>query len=235
MTKTKYIMSEGLAFAEQKDMEKLSRYAAKGWHVKRFAFMGYILEQGAPKDVIYTVDYRELGEDNEEYFDLFTATDWEYVASSGNTHLFCGIPDVKPIYSDRETTVEKYKNLAQPMHIATIPLTALTILSWIFTANTTNMLHTILFAVSILLTLLAIPIAWTTIAAYRSKWKAEGKNSYVVITKLLPIIVIIAAIATLFATKQNVLMIIAAAIIGAIAFPAILGAGLSVYYKVKKA
>lgn len=235
VTKTKYIMSGGLAFAEQKDMEKLKRFAAKGWHVKDFAFMGYVLEQGEPKDVIYTIDHCKLGADNEEYFDLFTATNWEYIASSGDTHLFCGSPNAKPIYSDRETAVEKYKTLAKPLHVATLPTTMLTLLSWLITANTTNTLHTIFFVVSILITLLAIPLVWTTIAAYRLKWATEGKNGYIAVTKLIPITVLIAAIVILFKTDQNIFIVSASTLIGAIVFPALLSAGLSIYYKVKKA
>ncbi len=36
MRKTKYFMSGGLAFSEDKDMEKLHRYSLKGWHVNDF-------------------------------------------------------------------------------------------------------------------------------------------------------------------------------------------------------
>lgn len=36
MKQTKYMMSGGLAFSEEKDMEKLRRYSLKGWHVRDF-------------------------------------------------------------------------------------------------------------------------------------------------------------------------------------------------------
>ena len=234
MTKTKYIMSEGLAFAEQKDMEKLRRYAHKGWHVKSFAFMGYTLEQGAPTDVIYNVDYRVLDDDGNEYYDLFAAAGWTHVASNGNTHLFCASPHTKPIYSDRETTIEKYKNLAEPLHVVAIPLSAITLLAWVGATITTSTLQTILYIVSLIFTLLALPIVWTTIAAYRQQWRTQGKDSYVTISRLVPIVVLTSAIVALFVAEYNVVLIIAAAIIGAIVFPALLSMGLSVYYKVKR-
>lgn len=53
MSKSKYMMSGGLAFAESKDMEKLRQQSLKGWHVKKLSFMGYTLVKGEKKS-IYT-------------------------------------------------------------------------------------------------------------------------------------------------------------------------------------
>ena len=85
------------------------------------------------------------------------------------------------------------------------------------------------------MTLLALPIVWTTIAAYRQQWHTEGKNSYVTISKLVPIVALTGAVVALFVTEHNVVLSIAAAIIGAIVFPALVSVGLSAYYKVKRA
>lgn len=60
MSHSKYVMSGGLAFSEEKDMEKLQRLSLKGWHVRDFKFMGYTLEKGISTDYIYSVDYRLL-------------------------------------------------------------------------------------------------------------------------------------------------------------------------------
>ena len=235
MSKTKYIMSGGLAFAEQKDMEKLSQYAKEGWHLKRFAFLGYMLEQSTPTEVIYSVDYRNLDDDNSEYFELFSVAGWTHITSSGNMHIFCAEPNTKPIYSDYETKVEKYKNLSQPMHMAAIPLSAITTLFWIITANTMGTLQTILYFLSIILTLLTIPTVLTTFAAYQKQWLIQGKNKYVTISKLVPIFALGGAVVTLFILEENIALIVAAAICGAILFPALIKMSLSVYYKVKKA
>src|SRR5699024_10695817 len=111
MTQTKYITSGGLAFSEEKDMKKLRRFSLKGWHVSDFKLMGYTLEKGESSDYIYSIDYRWLkGEEDEEYFDLFSTTGWTHVTSEGNIHLFRARPGTKPIYTDRDTTVEKYEN-----------------------------------------------------------------------------------------------------------------------------
>lgn len=45
MTNMKYMMSGGLAFSEQKDMQKLQKNAQKGWHLSSFATLGYNLEK----------------------------------------------------------------------------------------------------------------------------------------------------------------------------------------------
>ena len=58
MSRTKYMMSGGLAFSEQKDLEKLSKLSSEGWHVRKFSFLGYTLEQGEGADYIqYGLSY----------------------------------------------------------------------------------------------------------------------------------------------------------------------------------
>jgi len=51
MSKKKYVMSGGLAFSENQDMEKLRKLSQKGWHVKKFSFLGYTLEQGKQEGI----------------------------------------------------------------------------------------------------------------------------------------------------------------------------------------
>src|SRR5699024_12355356 len=83
------ISSGGLAFTEQKDMEKLRRYSLKGWHVKKFKFMGYSLEKGESADYIYSIDYRSLKKDeDDDYYDFFTSAGWTHVTSESDIHLF---------------------------------------------------------------------------------------------------------------------------------------------------
>lgn len=232
MTSTKYIMSEGLAFNEKKDMEKLRRYAGQGWHVKRWAFMGYILEKGTPKNVMYTIDHRKLEDDKEEYLDLLAASGWEYIGSSGDAHLFCANADTQPIYSDDETKVEKYDALAKPVHSATIPVLAMTALSWLLTANFDS---SILTFISLFLTIIAVPLLWTMLSAYSLKWDIEGKNGRVIAVKLLPLVVIAGAIAVLIATENNVFIVLAASIFGAATLPFAFIIAISLFYKLKKA
>jgi hypothetical protein len=110
MAKSKrYTISGGLAFTEQGDMDKLSRLAAKGWLLESFAFLGYTLRKGEPRQLTYCVDYNnvspgELG----NYIELFEASGWTRICSSGHFHIFSAAPGTKPIYTDNETRLEKY-------------------------------------------------------------------------------------------------------------------------------
>lgn len=104
MKQTKYIMSGGLAFSEDKDMEKLRQFSLKGWHVSDFKFMGYTLKKGESFDYIYSVDYRSLNEDEvEEYLDFF--------------HLLDGrILPQKVIFIYSEQILVQYQSIATVTH-----------------------------------------------------------------------------------------------------------------------
>ncbi|KRD99332.1 hypothetical protein ASE46_13695 [Bacillus sp. Root239] len=108
MKKTKYIMSGGTAFAEQEDLQKLSDYAKKGWLLDRMVFFGYSLKKEEPQDLIYSLDFQKHADD--EYFMLFEETGWQHVCTTGHaTHIFSAPRGTKPIYSDIETIIDKYK------------------------------------------------------------------------------------------------------------------------------
>src|SRR5690606_34825252 len=173
-SQTKYITSGGLAFSENKDMEKLRRYSLKGWHVSDFTFMGYTLKKGVSSDYTYSVDYRALKENEEaEYFYFFSSAGWSHVASNGNIHLFRGKPGTNPIYTDRNTTVEKYKNSISFMENFAIPSILLATLVWIGAMISSGTLKSILLIAAIILSIIAVPSAWTVISTYTNKWKVE--------------------------------------------------------------
>lgn len=71
------MMSEGLAFSEEKDMKRLSDMACKGWVLDSFAFMGYKLRKAEPQNLIYSLDYRAVNDDSmDEYLDIFENAGW---------------------------------------------------------------------------------------------------------------------------------------------------------------
>lgn len=88
-------------------MEKLSRYAGKGWILENFALFGFKLRKGNPQKLTYSLDYQT--NPDEEYFAFFQESGWSHVCSAGNEmHIFSAPPGTKPIYSDQATLVEKY-------------------------------------------------------------------------------------------------------------------------------
>ncbi|WP_182298409.1 DUF2812 domain-containing protein [Cohnella cholangitidis] len=120
----RYVSSGGLAFTEQGDMNKLSRLAAKGWLLDSFAPFGYKVRKSEPQQLIYSVDYNNVKPNEmEDYIELFEAGGWSRVCSSSNIHIFSAVPGTKPIYTDNETKVEKYKRTVRMLRpLLVIPL-----------------------------------------------------------------------------------------------------------------
>lgn len=233
MSRTKYMMSGGLAFSEQKDLEKLSKLSSEGWHVRKFSFLGYMLEQGEGTDYIYSIDYRTLDNDAEEYFELFKDAGWSLVDSAGDIHLFRAEPDTKPIYTDRDTTIEKYKNQTKPLNLAMMTLVPGTIISWLLSLQTTGSIHTLFLGLALLLTILTIPLLWTALTSYGNQWKAENKKGFVILTKVLPAVAVVAAFYAITESDLKALPIVASAIIGATVFVTFITFVMSLYHRIK--
>lgn len=150
--KRKYMMSWGLAFAEEKEMRKLERMAASGWHLETFAPFGFTLVEGEPMDVQYNLDYRKDADD--DYFELFRASGWEHVTTAGDEiHIFKGAREARPIYSDAETTREKYATEATKMG----RYAAWTLVAWLLIAllrlTSDGLVDTVGYIVQLVLTI----------------------------------------------------------------------------------
>ncbi len=106
--KNKYVMINGFAFSEESDMEKLKNYAREGWILEDIVGgFFYKLKKDLNQDIVYSLDYQS--EASEEYFTLFKEAGWTPVVSIGNEmHIFSGPAGIKPIYSDKESEIEKY-------------------------------------------------------------------------------------------------------------------------------
>lgn len=232
MRQTKYITSGGLAFSEDKDMEKLRRFSLRGWHVCDFKFMGYTLEKGKSSDYIYSVDYRSLKEDEEgEYFDFFSSSGWSHIASEGDIHLFRAHPSTKPIYSDRDTSVEKYENLNSSMKRLAIPLVLITVLIWIGAMISSGILKSTLQVIAVIFTVIAIPTAWTVIATYKNKWEVKDKKGSVILLKTIPFLLVLIAVIILLFVDGSAVYTLASMVIGAIALPTAVWVIMSLYHK----
>lgn len=234
MRQTKYIPSGGLAFSEDEDMEKLRRFSLKGWHVSGFKFMGYTLEKGESLDYIYSIDYRLLTEDEEEeYFAFFSSAGWSHIASEANIHLFRALPGTQPIYTDRDTTVEKYKNLSDSMNKLAIPFVFITALVWIGAMISSGILQSILLGVAVILSIIALPTAWTIITTYSNKWKVEGRKGLVNLVKTLPFLVLLIVVILLLFVRgiDSTIKLLTYMIAGAIALPTAIWVIMTLYHK----
>ncbi|WP_071394812.1 DUF2812 domain-containing protein [Bacillus tuaregi] len=234
MSQKKYMMSGGLAFSEDKDMEKLRQLSLKGWHVSDFKFMGYTLEKGESSEYIYSIDYRSLKEDEkEEYFDFFEASGWGHIASQGDIHLFRAQPGTTPIYSDRDTTIDKYVNSNDSMKRLTIPIVILTVLLWIGAMVSTGTFASVLLVIASILSIFAFPAAWTLLATYNNKWKAKGEKGFVYLLKTLYFLLIIALFLLIFYGSDHVIGLFASMIFGAVALPFAIWVFMFLYHKLR--
>ncbi len=239
MRQTKYIPSGGLAFSEDEDMEKLRRFSLKGWHVSGFKFMGYTLEKGESLDYIYSIDYRSLTEDEEEeYFAFFSSAGWSHIASEANIHLFRALPGTQPIYTDRDTTVEKYKNLSDSMNKLAIPFVFITALVWIGAMISSGILQSILLGVAVILSIIALPTAWTIITTYSNKWKVEGRKGLVNLVKTIPsLVLVMLAILLLFVGGKDpdpAINLLSYMVAGAVVLPIPIWVIMSLYHKMRE-
>lgn len=174
MGKTKYMMSSGLAFEEAKDMQKLRKKSLQGWHLKRWKFMGYGLEQGEPKDIIYSIDYRSLGSGEEaEYFELFALSGWEHVCSDNGIHIFKAQPGTSPIYSDRESSIDKVTRLGKPVFSVMPVCLAITVILGLLAQFTSGSMQKFLIGVFVFSLVITIPAIMTSVAVFYQKWKAR--------------------------------------------------------------
>jgi len=132
MRQRKYISSGGLAFSEKEDMRKLAKQAAKGWHLQDFAFMGYRLVRGEPKQVQYMIDYRTLDEaEEQEYLEMFEHAGWTRVCSSYGMYIFEASTDVAPIYTDVDTKQDKLRRATSFIPKMALVTTILTIITYL--------------------------------------------------------------------------------------------------------
>lgn len=177
MKKTKYMMSGGLAFTEASDMKKLRKKSLQGWHLKKFSMLGYRLEEGKPEDVIYTIDYRFLDEENKtEYFELFRVAGWEHVCSEYNMHIFKAPKGTKPIYTDKDTTKEKYKSLIKPIQKLTIMSAVMLFLFLIIKLRSEGITNLVSTWMTFIMLVTFAMLAMTLTGAYYLKWKRHSRS-----------------------------------------------------------
>jgi hypothetical protein len=130
---TRYVMIGGLAFSERSDMTRLQRLAEDGWLLDGISFgMWFRLRKADPEQVEYSMDYRD--EADEDYFQYFNSAGWQHVLSLDHVHIFKAPRGTKPLYTDSQTTLEKYRQEKKRFGrycLFTLPLLVLAILSLI--------------------------------------------------------------------------------------------------------
>jgi len=176
----RYLMSGGLAFTEQGDMNKLSRLAARGWLLESFAPLGYTLRKGSPAQLDYCVDYQSVPpHELDGYTELFEAGGWTRVCSLADIHIFSAKKGTEPIYSDRDTNRQKYlRSVKNVQPLLVVPLLTLAPIVLLVLAHAADAAAWFLNTLIVLLTVgtaLSVPILMTYVAS-RLRLSQAGKR-----------------------------------------------------------
>lgn len=115
MTETKREFKWFWAWNDEQEEAWLSEMAQQGWHLtKAGAFGTYTFEKGAPKDVVYRLDFRLRDVDKEEYLQLFVDAGWEHVGEMNGWQYFrteVAEGETPEIYTDDASKIKKYQRL----------------------------------------------------------------------------------------------------------------------------
>ena len=110
-----YIMGNGLAFFEGRDLQLCEKMAAGGYtlcHVNNLGF--YKFERAQPEDCCYSVDFSDLKSCSEgfnEYLTIFEGGGWQYACSYKTFHYFKAPKGTTPIYTDNAGLQLKHEKM----------------------------------------------------------------------------------------------------------------------------
>lgn len=170
--KYKYILNMGLAFDEERVIKKLSRMAKEGWILKKMTLFRYKLVKGQPKDIVYSMDNKELDKNDDEYFQLFENSGWQHMCSYDTFHFFSAPPGTVPLYTDKENYLNKYSNyrkIYKTTAAISLSLIMLVTLIQIILGNKIfgTVMDDILLLIDMVSAGLAVPCIMVTIAFHR--------------------------------------------------------------------
>jgi hypothetical protein len=100
--KHKYVMGNGLAFSEDKDVALMEKMAARGYALDGMVSYWYRFVKAEPEIASFACDISPLKPDTDEfaeYIAIFKSGGWEHVLSLGTSHWFKASTGTTPIYT----------------------------------------------------------------------------------------------------------------------------------------
>ncbi|MFD3450360.1 DUF2812 domain-containing protein [Microbacteriaceae bacterium 4G12] len=174
--KKSYKLSNGLAFAEQKDLRMLQQKAQKGRRVVSFKAGLYTFEQAEPEDVMFNFDFQDVPDaEFVEYINLFEESGWTHISSHAGIHLFKAPIGTTPIYTDTFTKKSRNEQLCRPIQWLTLGMFIFTVVMRLLAQWTELSLFTILFYFSFIL-LIPMTCTWIALLIQKRKLRLEGAN-----------------------------------------------------------
>lgn len=112
MPKRKKINMTSLAISEEKDLNRLSDQAKKGWLLQdiKIPYLSYELIESEGIDQDYLVDFNE--DVTEQYLSTYKKKGWNYVCSNGALHYFYAHINNVPFYTNIENKIKLYQEKA---------------------------------------------------------------------------------------------------------------------------
>jgi len=115
MNETKKEFKWFWAWNDEKEERWLTEMAQQGWHLQAPGVFGvYTFERGAPRNVVYRLDFKAAGKDMAEYQQLFADGGWDYLGAMGGWQYFRkeSIEGETPeIYTDNASKMSKYQRV----------------------------------------------------------------------------------------------------------------------------
>jgi hypothetical protein len=115
MNETKRIFRWFWAWNDEQEEAWLTEMARQGWHLREPGVFGfYTFERGAPRNVVYRLDFKTAGRDKAEYLQLFADAGWEHVGEMGGWQYFrteAPEGEAPEIYTDKSSKIHKYQRL----------------------------------------------------------------------------------------------------------------------------
>src|SRR5699024_8595411 len=107
-------------------------------------------------------------------------------------------------------------------------------LAWILALFSSGTLSTILLIAATILSVFALPAAWTLLTAYSNKWRIEGNKGVAYLLRTISLLLcLLAVIILLFVDGINTTVdILISGMIGVIALPTAIWVVMSLYHKV---
>lgn len=144
---------------EEKWLQKMSR---KGMHFIKYNILYYTFEVGNPEEYIYKIDYKSTDRaDMEEYLEIFKEAGWEHICSFMSWQYFKiekEKANLKDIYTDNSSKVEKYNGYLKTLKIVTLGEIIL-FLSVLFNSNNEVFLKILIGSVVTLLVYTTLKVA----------------------------------------------------------------------------
>lgn len=152
-------LSNGLAFAPEKDLALFAEMAADGKHLSGIAKLGHgwSFADGTPEKFIFDLAYE--GNPEQDYFDIFKAAGWTPVLSLGDMHIFRALPGTTPVHTNTDSRrVELTRNRNRYICFCVIALAILIAVGFVARGYSWN--GWVTFSLSVLL---VIPVVYTAL------------------------------------------------------------------------